>query len=153
MLVLGDRVLRLGGRRSVRLSCIGGCLEGEDVLFEEVLTDKFFQLPPKALAVNCSVSFTVMIRAASSALESIGSYCIGLRHLTRLVFVGIDDFIDGEFQRSEMFHLEVLWWIQREPGMLVFCRLVAPSSGYRYMLELHGATLTSFRRYRLSEIG
>jgi len=61
--VLGDCVLRLGRRWSARLFCTGGYLRGEDVLFEEVLADKFFQVPSEAIAVDCPVSFIVVIRA------------------------------------------------------------------------------------------
>jgi len=56
-------MLRLGRRQSTRLSCTGGCLGGEDVLFEEVLADKFFQVPLEALTMGGPVSFTVIIRA------------------------------------------------------------------------------------------
>ena len=59
-LVLGDPMLWLGRRRSARLSWVGGYPGGEYVFFEEVLMDKFFQLPPEAFAVGDLVSLTVM---------------------------------------------------------------------------------------------
>jgi len=52
-LILGNHMLRLVRRRSARLSCTGGCLNGEDALFEEALVDKFFQVTLEALAVDC----------------------------------------------------------------------------------------------------
>ena len=44
------------------MSCTGGCLEGENVLFEEVLAGKFFQVASEALAVDGSMFLTVVIR-------------------------------------------------------------------------------------------
>jgi len=42
------------------LSWVGGYPGDEYVFFEEVLMDKFFQLPPEAFAVGDLVSLTVM---------------------------------------------------------------------------------------------
>ena len=89
---------------------------GEDVLFEEALPDKSFQVCTEALVVNSLMSVTVVIR---TILFYSGECRVILdrprmRHL-RLVFDGIKDFIDGEPQRSEaLFHFEGVRWIWRE---------------------------------------
>jgi len=119
--------------------------QSEDVLFEEALADKFFQVPPEALAVDDMVSFTVMIRIVLFCSGECG-VVLGRPRTPHpwLIFDGIEDFIDGELQRSEMlFHLEVLGRIQSGPGTLIVCRLVAHGSDHRT------ATLTSLRLYRL----
>ena len=63
------------------MSCTGGCLRGEEILFEEVLANKFFQIPLEALAVNGLVSFTVVIITVLF-YSGEGSYWIGLGCLT-----------------------------------------------------------------------
>ena len=55
-------MLRLGKRRSTWLSCIGGCLGGKKILFEEVLMDTFFQVPLEDSVVGGLVSLTVMVK-------------------------------------------------------------------------------------------
>ena len=71
-------MLQFGKRRSARLSCTEGCLRGEDgsedVLFEEVLTDKFFQIHLEALAVDSLVLFTIVIRTIFFCFRSVESY-------------------------------------------------------------------------------
>jgi len=62
LFVLGDYVLWLGRRRGASLSCTGGRLESKNVLFEEVLADKFSQVPREAFAVGRLVSLAVMIK-------------------------------------------------------------------------------------------
>jgi len=103
----------LGRRRIIRLPCIGGYLQGKDVLFEKVLADKFFQVLPEAYAVNGLVPLTVMVR---TIFFRSGEYVIILDRLRaiypRLVLDGIVDFVDRESQQSELlFHLEGLGWI------------------------------------------
>ena len=61
-LVLGNHVLQLSRRHSAWLSCFGGRLGGKNKLFEEVLVDKFFQVPLEVLAVDSMVFLTVIIR-------------------------------------------------------------------------------------------
>ena len=90
--------------------------QSEDVLFEEALVDKFFQVPPEALAVDDMVSFTVMIRTVFFCFAK----CRVILDRSRAPhprpgFDGIEDFFDGEPQLSEvLFNLEGLGWIQRE---------------------------------------
>jgi len=96
------------------VSCTGGCLRGEEILFEEVLANKFFQIPLEALAVNGLVSFTVVIITVLF-YSGEGSYWIGLGCLTHdRSLMALKTFDDGEPQRSEMVRLEVLGWIRRE---------------------------------------
>jgi len=45
------------------LSCTGGYLGGKDVLFEEILADRFFHVPPEALVVDSLVFFSIVIRS------------------------------------------------------------------------------------------
>ena len=75
--------------------------------------------------MDCSVSFTIVIRAII--------FCFGECRVVldrpqtlhpRLIFDGIEDFVDGESQRSEMLsHLEVLWWIRQKQGESAFLNL------------------------------
>ena len=57
-----DYVLWLGRRWSARLSCIGGCPEGKDILFYEALADKFFQVSLEVSTVDDLVFLIVVVR-------------------------------------------------------------------------------------------
>ena len=81
------------------MSCTGGYLEGEDILFEEPLANKFFHVLLEALAVDSLVSFTIVIRTVF--------FCFGECRVIlnwsrsphpRLIFDGIEDFVDAESQ-------------------------------------------------------
>jgi len=78
--------------------------------------NKFFHVPPKALAVDGPVSLTVVIR--TMCFCSVDCWVVLDRPLVPhllLDFDGIEDFVDGEPGRSEvLFHLEGLGWIWRE---------------------------------------
>ena len=52
----------MGRKHSAWLFCTRGCLRDENVFFEKVLADKFFQVPPECLAMDDLVSLTVVIR-------------------------------------------------------------------------------------------
>ena len=77
--------------------------------------DNFFQVPPEALAVDSQVLFyyrdkntIILPRKCRVVLD-----WPRVPH-PRLIFDGIEDFVDGEPQWTEvLFHLEGLGWIQR----------------------------------------
>ena len=92
-----------------------GCMHrrltwSKDVLFEKILTDKFFQVSPEALAVNDLMFFTIVIRTIFFYSEECRvTLDRAQASHPRLVFDGIKNFVEGEPQRSElMFHLEGL---------------------------------------------
>ena len=74
------------------------------------MADKFFHVLLKASAVDGPVSLTVMVRTIFFLFEKCGVVLDWLQTLyPRLVFNGVEDFVDGESQRSEvLFHLEGL---------------------------------------------
>jgi len=113
-LVLGDHMLRLGKRRSIRLPCIDGCLGSKDILFEEALTNNFFHVLSKAFAVDGPVPLALMVRTILLRSGECGVVVDRLLTLyPQLIFDSIEDFVDGESRRSEvLFHLEGLEWIQ-----------------------------------------
>jgi len=79
-----------------RLPRIGGCPQGKNVLFEEALADKFFQVLPEASAVDGLVSRTVMVRTIFFRFGECEVVLDWLRVLSlRLVLDGVEDFIDG----------------------------------------------------------
>jgi len=87
------------------LPCIGCCPGVKDMLFEEALTDKFFQILLEASAVDSLVS--VMVRTAFFHFGECGVVLDRLRMLyPRLVLDGIEDFVEV------LFHLESLEWIR-----------------------------------------
>ena len=109
--VLGNHMLQLG-RRQTRLSCIGGCSEGKGVLFEEALTDKYFQVLPEVFAVDGLVSLTVMVRAVFFRFVECWVILDWLwAPDPRLVLDGIEDLIDREPEKNEVLcQLENLDW-------------------------------------------
>ena len=59
--VLGDHILRLGRRRSARLSRSGGRFGGKDIFFKKALVDELFQVFLEAPVLDGFVPFTIMI--------------------------------------------------------------------------------------------
>ena len=94
-LVLGNHVLQLSRRHSAWLSCFGGRLGGKNKLFEEVLVDKFFQVPQEASAIGGLVSLTVVIRTVIFHSEK---YRVALDRLRApyswLILDGVEDFVN-----------------------------------------------------------
>ena len=95
--VLSDCMLRLSRRQSTWLSCIGARSGYKNVLLEEALSDKFFQVPPEAFAVDGLVSLAFV---KGTILFYFGECGVVLNWLgasyPRLVLDGIKDFVDGE---------------------------------------------------------
>jgi len=95
------------------LSCVGGCPRGEYVLFEEVLADKFFKVPPEASARGDLVSLTVVVRTIIFRSRKCMVVLDRLRaSYPWLVLNSTEDFVDGEPQRGEVLFLsEGSQWI------------------------------------------
>ena len=88
----------------------------KNVLSEEVLSDKFFQVPPQASIVGSLISLTVMVRAK---ICRSGECMVILDQLWvsywLLVLNVTEDFVDGEPQQGEvLFHSEGSEWIRGE---------------------------------------
>ena len=90
-------MLWLGRRRSARCLTSEAAPGGNDVLFEEDLADKFFQILSEASAMDGLVPLTVMVRIIF--FHSV-EHRIILDWLWApypwLVLDGVEDFIDGE---------------------------------------------------------
>jgi len=115
--VLGDHVLRLSKWWSAWLSYTGGCLRGENVLFEEALAGKFSGYSRGF----CSRLSGVLYCRDKNNIFLLQECMVVLDRLRTphpwLVFDSIEDFVDEESQRSEvLFHLDSLGWIQRKDG-------------------------------------
>ena len=84
--------------------------QGKGVLFKKALAYKFFQVFSKASIVDGLVSLTVMVRTIFFHPGKCRVVLDKLRALYPwLIHDGIEDFIDGESQPSEvLFHLEGL---------------------------------------------
>jgi len=61
--ILSDQVLWLVRRWRIELSGSGDCFGSEDVLFEETLLDKLFQVLPEGPAMDSLLSLAVIIEA------------------------------------------------------------------------------------------
>jgi len=112
-------------------------LGSENILLEEALLDKLFQVSSEVPTVNSLVPFTVIVQAV---LLRPGQWQIGLDRLWAsdpwLIFESVEDFIDQEFQWSEIFcspvALDWPWWDYGERLFLVRMR---PPIKIRSMIE------------------
>ena len=86
-----------------------------NVLFEEALSNKFFQVPLEAFAVDGLVFLAFVEGIILFHSEECGVALDWLRaSYPQLVFDGAEDFIDGKLQRNEvLFYPEGSEWIQR----------------------------------------
>jgi len=65
-LVLGNHVSQLGRTRSAWLSCARGFPKSKNILFEEALTNKFFQVPLEASVVGGHMVKIIVFRSESA---------------------------------------------------------------------------------------
>jgi len=86
------------------MSGFGGYFGSKDVLFEEILVDELFQVLLEGPTVDGLVPLTVMVIGIFFCSEKHGivpNWSLASNSL--LVLDGIEDLVDGEPQRSEMF--------------------------------------------------
>jgi len=91
-------------------------LRDKNVLSEEVLSDKFFQVPLEASIVGSLMSLTVMVRAEIFRSGECKVILDQLRVSYRWLVLDVtEDFVDGEAQQGEvLFHSKGSEWIRRE---------------------------------------
>ena len=83
-------------------------LGSKDVLFEEALLDELFQIPSEGPTIDDLVPFTFVVGAV---FLRPGKRRIVLDRLRafdpRWILEGVEQFVDRELQRSEVFHWSV----------------------------------------------
>ena len=104
--VLSDCMLQLGRRRSAWLSCVRKYFGSKNILFEEALSDKFFQALPENFAVDNLVSLAIMV----GIIISFSGKCRVVLDQLRashplLVLDDTEDLVEGKPQQAEvLFH-------------------------------------------------
>ena len=87
------------------LGCLDlGAFRSKDVLLEEALSDKIFQVLLEGPAVDNFVSFTIMIGVILFCSEKC-EIVLNWSWISNpwLVLDGVEDLINGELQKSEVF--------------------------------------------------